>query len=87
MSTSSEKIEDTTEAKEDLSPLYLFLASSLNVELVFIILTSISQFCRVSVDQDGHNQLEVSDDINAYLVEENDKCMLNIDEIEIGVLY
>ena len=61
----------------------MFLASSLNVELVYIILKSISQFCRVTVDQDGNNQLEVSEDINATLFEENEDCILDINEMEI----
>ena len=54
---------------EQMSPLYLFLASSLNVELVFIILTSISLFSRVTRDEHGHAALECSDDIAAVLIE------------------
>ena len=37
-------VSQEEEEKVEMSPCYLFLASSLNVELVYIILKSISQF-------------------------------------------
>ena len=36
-----------------MSPLYVFLASSLNVELVYIILTSICSFAYLIKDENG----------------------------------
>ena len=68
-----------------IESLYLFLASSLNVELVYIILTSISKFANVSRDQYGNLELEVTDDIKAILSEDNKgSCTLMISEIEIS---
>ena len=43
-------VEQEDEKGVELSPLYLFLASSLNVELVFVILKSISLFASVKSD-------------------------------------
>ena len=43
--------EDTQkESVSELKPLYLMLASSLNVELVYVILKSITQFCYLTYD-------------------------------------
>ena len=43
--------EDTQkESVSELQPLYLMLASSLNVELVYVILKSITQFCYLTYD-------------------------------------
>ena len=36
-----------------MAPLYLFLASSLNVELVYLILTSVTQFAYLRKDDRG----------------------------------
>lgn len=38
-----------------MAPLYLFLASSLNVELVFVILTSVTQFAYLKRDVRGYS--------------------------------
>ena len=40
-----------------MAPLYLFLASSLNVELVYIILTSITQFAYLKQDERGNSMI------------------------------
>ena len=61
------------------------MASSLNVELVYIILTSISKFANVSSDEYGNLGLKVTDDIKAILSEDNKgSCTLLISEIEIS---
>lgn len=61
----------------EMTPLYLFLGSSLNVELVYIILTSISVFGKVSKDAEGHCQLAPSDDLTARVEEQFDgSCQL-----------
>ena len=69
-----------------MQPLYLFLASSLNVELVYIILKSISKFTAIERDQRGNSVLsESSSDMVASVTEdtEEDFCTLNISEFEI----
>ena len=48
--TENEPIEEEKEVASEMAPLYLFLASSLNVELVYIILTSISKFSHLIND-------------------------------------
>ena len=41
------------EKQFEMAPLYLFLASSLNVELVYVILTSVTQFAYLKKDERG----------------------------------
>lgn len=41
---------DSVDEKCQMAPLYLFLASSLNVELVYIILTSVNKFAHLKRD-------------------------------------
>ena len=61
------------------------MASSLNVELVYIILTSISKFANVKRDEYGNLELDHTDDIKAILSEDNKgSCILLISEIEIS---
>lgn len=54
MAASEVEIEDAVDEEEksipEMAPLYLFLASSLNVELVYIILASISKFSHLKND-------------------------------------
>ena len=50
LDTENEPIEEEKEVASEMAPLYLFLASSLNVELVYIILTSISKFSHLIND-------------------------------------
>ena len=52
--TNSERSEadDDSEDEKELAPLLVFLASSLNVELVYIILKCITQFAYVITDND-----------------------------------
>ena len=81
----TEKVEEkNTEPEEELSPLFMFLASSLNVELVYIILTSISTFTKVTRDKDNKSILENTDEINASLIENDSGCTLNIHHLEIA---
>ena len=81
----TEKAEEkNAEPEEELSPLFMFLASSLNVELVYIILTSISTFTKVTRDKDNKSILENTDEINASLIENDSGCTLNIHHLEIA---
>ena len=81
----TEKVEEkNAEPEEELSPLFMFLASSLNVELVYIILTSISTFTKVTRDKDNKSILENTDEINASLIENDSGCTLNIHHLEIA---
>ena len=81
----TEKVEEKKdEPEEELSPLFMFLASSLNVELVYIILTSISTFTKVTRDKDNKSILENTDEINASLIENDSGCTLNIHHLEIA---
>ena len=70
-----------------MQPLYVFLASSLNVELVYIILKSISKFTDIERDQRGNSILSrtSSGEMVASLLEdtEEDYCTLKISELEI----
>ena len=70
-----------------MHPIYLFLASSLNVELVYIILKSISKFSDIERDQLGNSVLSSSssNEMVASLIEdtEEDFCTLKISELEI----
>ena len=76
--------ESDDEDTKELQPLYLFLASSLNVELVYIILKSISMFSSVTVDEYGNSILkDTDDDVNAVLHEDRDKATLAIHEMQI----
>ena len=70
---------------EEIAPIFTFLTSSLNVELVYIILTSIHKFCSVSQDEYGNSVLEATDDIFAILMEDTTQrsSKLIIKEIEI----
>ncbi len=38
-----------------MAPLFYFLASSLNVELVYIVLKSVTQFCNVICEKNASN--------------------------------
>ena len=76
--------EKSNEPEEELSPLFMFLASSLNVELVYIILTSISTFTKVTRDEFNKSTLENTDEINASLIENDTGCTLNIHHLEIA---
>ena len=81
----TEKVEEkNAKPEEELSPLFMFLASSLNVELVYIILTSISTFTKVTRDKDNKSILENTDEINASLMENDSGCTLNIHHLEIA---
>ena len=81
----AEKVEEkNAEPEEELSPLFMFLASSLNVELVYIILTSISTFTKVTRDKNNKSILENTDEINASLMENDSGCTLNIHHLEIA---
>ena len=51
-STSDKTDQDALEPNE-IVPLYIFLASSLNIELVYIILTSLSEFYKLKKDENG----------------------------------
>ena len=81
-----EKVEEKNEKaepEEELSPLFMFLASSLNVELVYIILRSMITFTKVIRDENNMNVLENTDEINASLSDNDTGCTLNIHRLEI----
>ena len=50
-----------------MAPLYLFLASSLNVELVYIILKGISKFAEVKTDRNGGSFAFEDERCSSYL--------------------
>ena len=79
----AEAEEKNAEPEEELSPLFMFLASSLNVELVYIILRSINTFSKVTRDENNMNVLENTVDINASLTDNDAGCTLNIHRLEI----
>lgn len=79
----AEAEEKNAEPEEELSPLFMFLASSLNVELVYIILRSINTFSKVTRDENNMNVLENTVDINASLTDNDTGCTLNIHRLEI----
>ena len=47
-----------------MAPLFLFLASSLNVELVYIILTSLSEFSKLKKSEDGQSYFDCDDNVH-----------------------
>ena len=79
----AEAEEKNAEPEEELSPLFMFLASSLNVELVYIILRSINTFSKVTRNENNMNVLENTVDINASLTDNDTGCTLNIHRLEI----
>ena len=79
----AEAEEKNAEPEEELSPLFMFLASSLNVELVYIILRSMITFSKVTRDENNKNILENTDEINASLTDNDTGCTLNIHRLEI----
>ena len=65
----------------EMAPLYLFLASSLNVELVYIILTGISKFSHLK--SDGRmTSIDISQ--GAELVETETDSTLVFNSIDVG---
>ena len=73
-------LEEESEASVQMTPLYLFLASTLNVELVYIILTGITKFAKLKKDHEGSTFI----DEDYFRIEENDKgSTLILDQIEI----
>lgn len=66
----------------EMAPLYLFLASSLNVELVYIILTSISKFSNLSSDKLGKSFLRNSG-LDTKLIETESDSTLIFSKIEV----
>ena len=65
----------------EMAPLYLFLASSLNVELVYIILTGISKFSHLQ--SDGRTtSIDISQ--GAELVETETDSTLVFNSIDVG---
>lgn len=79
----AEENNEKAEPEEELSPLFMFLASSLNVELVYIILRSMITFTKVTRDENNMNVLENTDEINASLSDNDTGCTLNIHRLEI----
>ena len=86
--------KDGSEHQYKMAPLYLFLASSLNVELVYIILTSITQFAYLRRDERGNSTIldqsnrsynsQSSDSTNVEIVEERGgDAVLRLSEIKI----
>ena len=67
-----------------MAPLFLFLASSLNVELVYIILTSLTKFTRLmNLDESVRSSsLEDLDD-HTEIIDDDDNSTLLIKEIAI----
>ena len=85
MQAKAEEVEEkSNEPEEELSPLFMFLASSLNVELVYIILTSISTFTKVTRDEHSNTVLENTEEINASVRENSRGCTLTIHHLEIA---
>ena len=51
-----DEIDQTQQEEEKIAPIMLFLASSLNVELVYIILTGLTEFAKMN-----SNDINVTD--------------------------
>ena len=70
-----------------MAPLFLFLASSLNVELVYIILKGITQFSYVTFnqDQDSDNTFGQKKFTNLHLTKgkENSDLVLRLEKIKV----
>jgi hypothetical protein len=70
-------------SEKEIAPLALFLASSLNVELVYIILKGITQFGYVTSSDAGH--CEITDKRISKMSLENvaGNCTLTLNEIKL----
>jgi len=68
-----------------VAPLFLFLASSLNVELVYIILKGITQFSYVTFNQDSDNTFGQRKFTNLHLTKgkENSDLVLRLERIKV----
>ena len=68
-----------------MAPLFLFLASSLNVELVYIILKGITQFSYVTFNQDSDNTFGQRKFTNLHLTKgkENSDLVLRLERIKV----
>ena len=58
LSTASSRSQDLSETIGEMAPLYFFLASSLNTELVYIILKSVSSFTWILADKNSEQKTD-----------------------------
>ena len=72
-------------AEKEVAPLFLFLASSLNVELVYIILKGITSFGYLDCNMDGQHCAITTAKVNKIDYErKNGDCIIRLKEIKVN---
>ena len=76
-------VGDEFQKEESMAPLFLFLASSYNVELVYVILKGITQFGYYTCDNQNEAVRAKIKKLDINMNKRNDEATLKMDKIKV----